>query len=117
MMSDSVVIQYLLKMPACAGLVADIVLGHAHVVLAEQPIVQVRPAHCEVMQPLCKRQRSTESTAPGLIEIQASQSTQLVRRTAKPRANLDDLRHAPSPPPTLPYRPTYPLLHTHFPPT
>src|SRR4030095_10499209 len=41
MMSGSVVIQYLLKMPACAGLVADIVLGHAHVVLAEQPIVLV----------------------------------------------------------------------------
>src|SRR6266478_9927144 len=79
-------------MAPCTDLVANIVFGRAKIVLAEQPIVRVRPTHCQIMEPLRKWQRSTVSTASGVIEIQAPESAQLVLGVAKALRNLECLR-------------------------
>ena len=71
MIGGGIVSQHMLQMAPRTDLVAKKMFGHAHHALAEQLIVQVRPARCQIMEPLRKWQRNTVSTAPGVIEIQA----------------------------------------------
>ena len=84
--------QHLLEMAPRTDLVAKKMFGHAHHALAEQPIARVRPTRCQIMELLRKWQRSTVSTAPGVIEIQAPESAQLVLGVAKALRDVECLR-------------------------
>ena len=88
--------QYLLQMAPCADLVANIMLGHAHHTLAEQPIGRFRTIHRQIMQLLRKWQRTTVSTCRGVVVVQAPESPQLVFDIAKALRDFQYLgeRHA-----------------------
>jgi hypothetical protein len=81
----------LLQMAPRTDLVAKKVFGHAHHTLTEQLIVQVRPTHCQIMEPLRKWQRNTVWTASGVVEIQAAKGTQLILGVAKALCDLECL--------------------------
>src|ERR1700693_2734424 len=79
-------------MASCTVLVAKIMLGNPHHALAEQPIVRVRPNHCQIIELLRKRQRTTVSTGRGLVVVQAPESAQLVLGIAKALRDFQNLR-------------------------
>ena len=70
-------------MAPCTDMVANIMFGDAHHALAEQPIVRIRPIHCQIMQLLRKWQRSKVSTGRGVVVVEAPKSAQLVLGIAK----------------------------------
>src|SRR5260370_15390489 len=92
MIGSGIMSQHLLQMTPRTDLVANKMFGHAHHTLAEQLIVQVRPAHCQIMEPLRKWQRNTVWTASGVIEIQAPKGAQLILGVSKALRDLECLR-------------------------
>ena len=88
---SSVMSQHVLQMRPSTDLIAKKMLGRAHRPLAEQPIIQVGPVHCQIVELLREWQRSTVSTAPGVIEIQAPESAQLVLGVAKALRDIEHL--------------------------
>src|SRR5258708_17957040 len=91
MIGSGTMSQHLLQMTPRTDLVAKKMFGHAHHALAEQLIARVRPPRCQIMELLRKWQRSTVSIAPGVIEIQAPESAQLILRVAKALRNVECL--------------------------
>src|SRR5258708_5505161 len=84
--------QHPFEMAPCADLVAKKMFGRAHHALAVQPIARIRATRCQIVELLRKLQRSTMSTAPGVIEIQTPEGAQLVFGVTKAPRDVECLR-------------------------
>ncbi len=71
-----------------ANLITKTMFRHTNEMLAEELSARVRPARCQLMERLCKWQRSIVSSAFGVKEIQATESAQLIVGVAKALCNL-----------------------------
>src|SRR5271163_1426202 len=82
----------MLEVAAGADLIAKKVLGGAHHPLAQNPGVSVRFPHCKIMESLRKFQRCAVPTPPGVTEIEAVKSAQLILRVLKACRDVEFLR-------------------------